>query len=108
GLAVWPAGPGGRDLRLPAAGPRGRSRRGRPAVQRGPGHRRPGGRDGQDRSRAEQPGVLLRAPGQGGVDLMRAAVSGLGTPYPLGSLLPAIYQSDPASMAWTAGFDDVL
>lgn len=39
---------------------------------------------------------------------MRAAVGGLSTPYPLGSLLPAIYQSDPNSMAWTAGFDDVL
>ena len=39
---------------------------------------------------------------------MRAAVLGLRTPYPLGSLLPAIYQSDPASMAWTAAFDDML
>jgi phage tail-like protein len=39
---------------------------------------------------------------------MRAAIDGLGMPYPLGTLLPAIYQSDPASMAWTAGFDDVL
>jgi phage tail-like protein len=39
---------------------------------------------------------------------MRAAIRGLDTPYPLGTLLPAIYQSDPAAMRWTAGFDDVL
>ncbi len=39
---------------------------------------------------------------------MRAAVEGLGTPYPLGTLMPAIYQSDPAAMRWTAGFDEVL
>lgn len=39
---------------------------------------------------------------------MRAAIGGLDTPYPLGTLLPAIYQSDPAAMRWTAGFDDVL
>lgn len=39
---------------------------------------------------------------------MRAAIGGLGTPYPIGSMLPAIYQSDPTAMAWTAGFDDVL
>jgi phage tail-like protein len=39
---------------------------------------------------------------------MRAAIPGLDSPYPLGTLLPAIYQSDPAAMRWTAGFDDVL
>jgi phage tail-like protein len=39
---------------------------------------------------------------------MRAAIQGLGTPYPLGTLLPAIYQSDPAAMRWTTGLDDVL
>ena len=39
---------------------------------------------------------------------MRAAIQGLYSPYPLGTLLPAIYQSDPAAMRWTAGFDDVL
>ncbi len=39
---------------------------------------------------------------------MRRAVPGLGTPYPLGTLMPAVYQEDPATMAWTAGLDDVL
>jgi phage tail-like protein len=39
---------------------------------------------------------------------MRAAVPGLGTPYPLGTLLPAVYQEDPATMRWTEGLDDVL
>lgn len=39
---------------------------------------------------------------------MRAAIAGLDTPYPLGMLLPAIYQSDPAAMRWTTGLDDVL
>lgn len=39
---------------------------------------------------------------------MRRAVQGLGTPYPIGTLMPAIYQEDPSAMAWTAGLDDVL
>jgi phage tail-like protein len=39
---------------------------------------------------------------------MRGAVPGLGTPYPIGTLMPSIYQEDPATMRWTAGFDDVL
>lgn len=39
---------------------------------------------------------------------MRAAVPGLGTPYPLGTLMPAVYQEDQATMRWTAGLDDVL
>jgi phage tail-like protein len=39
---------------------------------------------------------------------MRAAVPGLGTPYPIGTLMPSVYQEDPATMRWTAGFDDVL
>src|SRR5580693_7599811 len=39
---------------------------------------------------------------------MRADIAGLDTPYPLGTLMPAIYQEDPATMRWTAGLDDVL
>lgn len=39
---------------------------------------------------------------------MRAAVEGLGTPYPLGTLMPAIYQEDPFTMRWTAALDEVL
>lgn len=39
---------------------------------------------------------------------MRAAVEGLGTPYPLGTLMPAVYQEDPVAMQWTAGLDDVI
>jgi phage tail-like protein len=39
---------------------------------------------------------------------MRAAVPGLGTPYPIGTLMPAVYQEDQAAMRWTAGLDDVL
>ncbi|HUD37094.1 MAG TPA: phage tail protein [Streptosporangiaceae bacterium] len=39
---------------------------------------------------------------------MRAAIPGLATPYPIGTLMPAIYQEDQATMAWTAGLDDVL
>lgn len=39
---------------------------------------------------------------------MRAAVEGLGTPYPLGTLMPAVYQEDPVAMRWTAGLDDVI
>lgn len=39
---------------------------------------------------------------------MRAAVPGLGTPYPIGTLMPSVYQEDPAMMQWTGGLDDVL
>src|ERR1700722_1099555 len=39
---------------------------------------------------------------------MRGTVPGLGTPYPIGSLMPAVYQEDPAAMRWTAGLDEVL
>lgn len=39
---------------------------------------------------------------------MRGAVQGLDTPYPIGTLMPAVYQEDPGAMAWTAGLDDVL
>jgi phage tail-like protein len=30
------------------------------------------------------------------------------SPYPIGTLLPAVYQEDPFAMRFTAGFDDVL
>ncbi|HEV2344692.1 MAG TPA: phage tail protein [Actinocrinis sp.] len=39
---------------------------------------------------------------------MRRAVEGLDTPYPIGTLLPAVFQEDPVAMAWTAALDDVL
>lgn len=39
---------------------------------------------------------------------MRRAVSGLETPYPIGTLLPAVLQEDPVAMQWTAAFDEVL
>ncbi|WP_329215713.1 phage tail protein [Streptomyces sp. NBC_01485] len=39
---------------------------------------------------------------------MRAAVAGLGTPYPIGTLLPAVFQEDPAAMRWTGALDEVL
>lgn len=39
---------------------------------------------------------------------MRRAVEGLGTPYPIGTLMPAVFQEDPVTMAWTAALDDVL
>jgi phage tail-like protein len=39
---------------------------------------------------------------------MRGAVPGLGTPYPIGTLMPAIFQEDQTAMRWTAGLDDVL
>lgn len=39
---------------------------------------------------------------------MRRAVTGLDTPYPIGTLLPAVFQEDPVAMQWTAGLDDVL
>lgn len=40
---------------------------------------------------------------------MRGTVAGLGTPYPLVSLLPAVYQEeDPFIARFTGGLDDVL
>jgi len=39
---------------------------------------------------------------------MRRAVTGLATPYPIGTLLPAVFQEDPVAMQWTAALDDVL
>jgi phage tail-like protein len=39
---------------------------------------------------------------------MRGTVAGLATPYPIGTLLPAVYQEDPFAMGFTAGLDDVL
>lgn len=39
---------------------------------------------------------------------MRRAVEGLGTPYPIGTLLPAIFQEDPLLMQWTQALDEVL
>lgn len=39
---------------------------------------------------------------------MRRAVTGLDTPYPIGTLLPAVFQEDPIAMQWTAALDEVL
>lgn len=39
---------------------------------------------------------------------MRAMVSGLPTPFPLGALLPSVLQEDPTAMRLTAAMDDVL
>jgi phage tail-like protein len=39
---------------------------------------------------------------------MRGTVSGLATPYPLRTLLPAVLQEDEFVVRWTAGLDDVL
>lgn len=39
---------------------------------------------------------------------MRRGVPGLGTPYPIGTLMPAVYQEDPVAMRWTEALDDVL
>ncbi len=39
---------------------------------------------------------------------MRGAIPGLRTPYPIGTLMPAVYQEDQAAMRLTAGLDDVL
>lgn len=39
---------------------------------------------------------------------MRRGVPGLGTPYPIGTLMPAVYQEDPVTMQWTEAMDDVL
>jgi phage tail-like protein len=39
---------------------------------------------------------------------MRGTALGLATPYPLGELLPAVYQEDPFAMRWMAALDEVL
>jgi phage tail-like protein len=39
---------------------------------------------------------------------MRGTTPGLRTPYPLGSLLPAVFQEDPLIMRFTAAIDDLL
>ncbi|MFJ3977809.1 phage tail protein [Streptomyces sp. NPDC090021] len=39
---------------------------------------------------------------------MRGPVPGLVSPYPIGSLLPAVYQEDDFAQRFTAGLDDVL
>ena len=39
---------------------------------------------------------------------MRGGVEGLGTPYPLHTLMPALYQEDPFTMRLTAAIDEVL
>lgn len=39
---------------------------------------------------------------------MRGTTPGIPTPYPLGTLMPAVYQEDPFTMRWTAGLDDIL
>ncbi|SDI18765.1 phage tail protein, P2 protein I family [Actinokineospora alba] len=39
---------------------------------------------------------------------MRAAAPGLGTPYPLGTLLPPVLQEDAVAMRITAALDEVL
>jgi phage tail-like protein len=39
---------------------------------------------------------------------MRRAIGGLDTPYPIGTLLPAVFQEDRVAMQWTAALDEVL
>jgi phage tail-like protein len=39
---------------------------------------------------------------------MRGTVTGLGSPHPLGDLMPAVFQDDSFTMRWTAALDDVL
>lgn len=39
---------------------------------------------------------------------MRGTAPGLATPYPLGELLPGVYQEDPFAMRWMAALDEVL
>ncbi|GAA1942440.1 phage tail protein [Kitasatospora viridis] len=39
---------------------------------------------------------------------MRRAVADLDTPYPIGGLLPAVFQEDRLAMRWTAALDEVL
>jgi phage tail-like protein len=39
---------------------------------------------------------------------MRGSVEGLGTPYPLHTLMPALYQEDPFTLRLTSAVDEVL
>lgn len=39
---------------------------------------------------------------------MRGGLEGLGTPYPIGAMLPAVFQEDPVAMSWTGALDEVL
>jgi phage tail-like protein len=39
---------------------------------------------------------------------MRGTATGLASPHPLGTLLPAVFQEDPLAMRLTAALDDVL
>jgi phage tail-like protein len=39
---------------------------------------------------------------------MRAAIKGLSSPYPIGEMLPALYQEDEFVQRFVAGLDDVL
>jgi phage tail-like protein len=39
---------------------------------------------------------------------MRGTTTGLGTPYPLSSLLPAVFQEDALLMRFTAALDQIL
>ncbi|MFJ7209236.1 phage tail protein [Streptomyces sp. NPDC098789] len=39
---------------------------------------------------------------------MRGGVEGLASPYPIGGLLPSVYQEDEFAQRFTAGLDDVL
>lgn len=39
---------------------------------------------------------------------MRGTVTGLSSPHPLGSMMPAVFQDDNFTMRWTAALDEVL
>lgn len=39
---------------------------------------------------------------------MRGTVAGLGSPHPIGGLMPAVFQDDPFTMRWTDALDEVL
>jgi phage tail-like protein len=39
---------------------------------------------------------------------MRGTVTGLGSPNPLGGLMPAVFQDDAFTMRWTGALDEVL
>jgi len=39
---------------------------------------------------------------------MRGTTPGLPSPYPMGTLMPAVYQEDPFAMRWLEGLDDIL
>lgn len=40
--------------------------------------------------------------------MTRGAVGGLGTPTPISTLMPAIFQEDPFTTRWTGALDEVL